>query len=307
MWLRNLTVFQADGALPQTVAELEAALAQAECPPCGKQTLRTAGFAPPLKQDSAMVQAVDGLVHARHREIVRLLPGPVVTEAVDARVDAIETEQERRVGRRERGEIKDQVIFELLPQAFTQSRYTAIVLDPPQQHVWVDSTSANRAEQVLTSLRDALGSLPVQPLDAGQDVAAQLTQWLRAPDTLPADLTLGDRCELRASDDSRAAMRCSAVDLHTDELRAHVDGGMQVKSLNLCWQDALEFDLDEQLTLKRLRPLDRINDDLEQLDADDAVAELQSRLALQGGVLRQLMQRLYPALGVQTPAAQAAA
>lgn len=307
MWIKNLNVFQAESRLSWTAGEIETHLADALCPTCGSQTLSTEGFAPPLKGNSAMSYSVDGLVYALHQETSRLLPGPVVAEAVDARVEQLETEQGRKVGRRERGDIKDQVIFELLPQAFTRSRYTGVLIDLQHDRVWVDCASDKRGEQVVTALREALGTLPVVPVSASVAPAAMLTQWLRDPATLPDKLSLGDRCELQDADDVQSVVRCTAMDLRTEEILAHLEAGMQVTKLSLCWDDALEFDLTAKLAIKRICPLDRINDSLESMDNEDAVAELQARLTLQGGAVRSLMGCVYPVLGIDDQAEDAAA
>src|SRR5699024_8990306 len=156
---------------------------------------------------------------------------------------------------------------------------------------------------ILSTLRDAMGTLPVAPLNPSVAPAALLTQWLREPSALPHGLSLGDRCELQGAGDGRAVVRCSAVDLHTEEILAHLEAGMQVSKLNLCWDESLEFDLDEQLALKRMRPLDQINDSLDARDSDDSAAEVQARLALQVGALRQLQKCLDKAFEI-APVAQ---
>lgn len=307
MWLKNLNVFQAESPLNWTPAEIEAHLVDALCPACGSQTLSTVGFAPALKGQATMTEHVEGMVYAVHQETSRLLPGPVIAETVDAKVEAIETEQGRQVSRRERSEIKDEVVFELLPKAFTRSKHTTVLIDLKNNRVWVDCAAAKKAEDIVSVLREALGTLPVVPLSPSVAPAALLTQWLKDPASLPEGLSLGDRCELQGAGDARAVVRCSAVDLHTEEILAHLEAGMQVTKLNLSWDDALEFDLDEQLAIKRIRPLDQINDSLEALDAEDAVAELQAQLALQAGALRQLMQRLDVAFGTENQRAEQAA
>ena len=103
MWIKNLTVFQAESRFTWTPADIEARLAGALCPECGSQMPSTAGFAPALKGQAAMTEQVEGLVYALHQETARLLPGPVVAEAVEARVEALETERGRRLGRRVSG------------------------------------------------------------------------------------------------------------------------------------------------------------------------------------------------------------
>ncbi|MET1380332.1 recombination-associated protein RdgC, partial [Staphylococcus aureus] len=92
-----------------------------------------------------------------------------------------------------------------------------------------------------------------------------------------------------------------------EEIRAHLAGGMLATKLNVAVDDAVEFDLDDQLDLKRIRALDLIQDDLDSVDADDAVAELTARLALQGEALRGILDRLYTHFGVSYQATTQAA
>ena len=65
--------------------------------------------------------------------------------------------------------------------------------------------------------------------------------------------------------------------------------------------------VDENLDLKRIRALDLIQDDLDSLDAGDAVAELTARVALQGEALRGVLDRLYTHFGVSGAAENKAA
>ena len=88
------------------------------------------------------------------------------------------------------------------------------------------------------------------------------------------------------------------MDLQQDEICAHLASGMQATKLNVAVDDALEFDVDENLDLKRIRPLDLIQEDLDSVDADDAVAELTARIALQGEAIRGVLDRLYTHFGV---------
>lgn len=293
MWINNLTVFQATERLPWSVGELEAMLAKALCPACGAQSLSAEGFVPPVKGEAAMFHGVDDLLYCLHQETVRLLPAAVIKEEVDARAEQIETAQGRKVGRRERGELKDQVVFELLPKAFTRSRHTGVLIDLRHHRVLVDSAAEKRAEQVVTALRKAVDTLPVAPAASEAAPAVHMTEWLRTPAQLPAGLELGDRCELQSTGDEQASLRCTAVDLRSEEILAHLDAGMQVARLNLCWNDEIEFDLTEGLGIKRIRPLDQIRENLDAADTQDAVAELQARLSVQGGAIRALLKCLY--------------
>ena len=51
-----------------------------------------------------------------------MAPSSVVAESVDERALEIEEREARSVGRKERRQLREQVLVELLPRAFTRSR-----------------------------------------------------------------------------------------------------------------------------------------------------------------------------------------
>lgn len=297
MWLRNLCVFLGSEQFSWTAAELDSALAEALCPECGSQAVSVGGFVPPIKGEHAMTHVVDGLAVCSYQEISRVLPGPVLAEEVAERIERIEAKEGRHVGRREKADIRDQAHFELLPRAFTRARRTTCIIDLRASRVWVDASSETRAETVVTALREALGSLPVVRPEPRMDVAEELSRWVAEDHALPRGFECGDRCLLESSNEVKSSVRITAMDLQKEEIRAHLEAGLQATKLNVAVDDAIEFDLDEHLDLKRIRALDVIQDNLDSVDADDAVAELTARIALQGEALRGILARLYTHFG----------
>lgn len=298
MWIRNLCVFLGSEPFKWTAAELEEKLVDALCPECGNQAMSVSGFVPPIKGEHSMVHVVDGLAVCVHQEISRILPGSVLTEEVEERIERIESSEGRKVSRREKADIKDQAHFELLPRAFTRARRTPVVIDLRASRVWVDVGSEKRAEDVVAGLREALGTLPVKRADSRVSPTEEMSRWLEDANSMPNGFEIGDRCSLESTDETKSSVRVSAMDLQAEEVRAHLAAGMQAVKLNVAVDDAIEFDLDENLDLKRIRALDLIQDDLDSLDAEDAVAELTARVALQGEALRGVLDRLYTHFGV---------
>src|SRR5699024_10552427 len=285
MWMKNLAVFASATPFAWSVSELNDMLEQMPCKPCGSQDLSSEGFVPPLKGHVDMLVAAQQYVFCTYQETVRLLPGPVVTEELAERVEIIENEQSRKVGRKERAEIKEQMIFEFMPQAFTRSRRTNVIIDTGRNLVFVDAASQNRAEQVINALRKAIGTLPVKPLRADIAPASVISQWMQTPEALPAELRLGDRCELKGSKDASATVRISAVDITQADILAHLENDMYPSRISLTWLDELEFDITEEVSFKRLKALDLLAEKQENLDADDAVEELQAQILLQAGLI----------------------
>ena len=59
----------------------------------------------------------------------KLLPSTVVREQVDEKVAVIESEQGRKVYRKERLNLKDEIVQDCLPRAFTRSTYVHAYID----------------------------------------------------------------------------------------------------------------------------------------------------------------------------------
>lgn len=109
MWIKNLAVFLSKEPFAWSAAELDEKLNAAQCPPCSSQALSSEGFVPPLKGEARMVIACDDFLYCQHQEIVRLLPGAVIKEELDERVEALQDQENRKVGRKERADLKEQI------------------------------------------------------------------------------------------------------------------------------------------------------------------------------------------------------
>ena len=98
---------------------------------------------------------------------------------------------------------------------------------------------------------------------------------------------------MKGTKDEGAAVKFTAVDLGQEEILAHLETGMVVTRINLAWQDSLELDVNDKLEIKRIKALDVLQENIDTLDADDAVAELEARISLQGSVLREALDGLF--------------
>ena len=84
--------------------------------------------------------------------------GSVVRDALKEKVDEIEAQQMRKVYKKERDQLKDEIVQTLLPRAFIRRSSTFAAIAPSLGLILVDSASAKKAEDLLSTLREALGS-----------------------------------------------------------------------------------------------------------------------------------------------------
>jgi recombination associated protein RdgC len=301
MWFRNLTLFRFSKSVAKTLASLEASLGEHRLRACGPIELATQGFVSPYgRNEEALLHEVGkfSLLTAARED--KLLPNAVVADELNVRLKKIAEKEGRPVGSKERKRLKDEVLTDLLPRAFTRVSKRNAYLDTENGWLVVDTASRKAAEACTSLIREALGTFPASPLVADESPRVLMTDWL-ARGQLPQGLALGDECELRDSADGGAAVRCRRQDLETDEIREHLKSGKQVFQLGLVFDDRLEFSLDEDLVVRKLRFLDQVQDELGETQTDSVVAELDARFALMTLELGRLFDRLQEWFGLSRP------
>ena len=300
MYFRSLLVYRLTQALPFDADALEAALKTKPARDPASQELSTYGFIAPLgKGDDAplLYQAENAsLLMVSTRKVERILPGSVVSDEVKARVEVIEAEQIRKVYKKERDAIKDDVIQAFLPRAFLRSSQTHAAIDVVNGLVYVNSSSPARAEDLLSVLREVIGSLPVRPLAVKVSPVTTMTQWLKTEQSTP-DFHVLDTCELSDTNEDGGTVRCKRQDLTSDEIQTHLNAGKLVTSLSLAYQDKLSFTLTHKLGINGLRWESLLTDKANEDGGDDAAGQFAASFMLMMLTLRAFTAELIEALG----------
>lgn len=284
MWFKNLSIFRLTEEFALTPVELEEKLSQIAFRPCGQHEEATFGWTAPLgKTSQQLVHAANGFMMICVKKEEKVLPAAVVNEMLQEKILEAEDQQGRKLAKKERAAIKDELIFELLPRAFTFSNKTYAYIDPKGGWIVVDAASAKKAEDLLSLLRKCLGSLPAVPLNTVDKPVAVMTDWL-INNQPPADITIEDECELRSPEEEGGTIRCKRHDLSLPEIKNHLDTGKEVIKLAVSWADRLAFIIDENLAVKRLKFLDLIQEQVtdtetsseaEQFDVDFSIMSLE--------------------------------
>ena len=226
--------------------------------PCAKSQAQSSGWVPPLGEESEeLVHAAAGRMLLKLKREEKLLPSTVVREQLDEKVAAIESEQGRKVYRKERLNLKDEIVQDCLPRAFSRSTHVHAYIDVKANWIFVDAASATRAEEFLNLLRECIGSFPVLLPQVNNAPTAVMTAWLLHRN-LPQDFELGQECELRELGEEGGVVRCRGVDLLSEEVETHLHAGKQVARLALGWDERLSLVLAEDLCLRRLKFADEL-------------------------------------------------
>jgi recombination associated protein RdgC len=181
MWFKNLLIYRLTQDLPFDAQVLETALATKLARACASQELTTYGFVAPFGkgEDAPLVHVSQDFLLIAARKEERILPGSVVRDALKEKVEEIEAEQMRKVYKKERDQLKDEIIQAFLPRAFIRRSATFAAIAPKQGLILVNASSPKRAEDLLSTLREVIGSLPVRPLTVKIAPSAHMTELVK--------------------------------------------------------------------------------------------------------------------------------
>ncbi|MFJ7794448.1 recombination-associated protein RdgC [Pseudomonas sp. NPDC096950] len=303
MWFNNLLAYTFTQEVAFDAETLEAALETKKARACANQEMSTYGFVAPFgKGEDAPLVHVSGefiLISARKEE--RILPSSVVRDALAEKVEEIELEQSRKVYKKELDQIKDEIIQAFLPRAFIRRKAIFAAIAPKRGLILVNSSSPARAEDLLSTLREVLGTLPVRPVNVKASPTASMTDWVRTKKA-PDNFFVLDQCELRDTNEDGGVVRCQRQDLTSDETQVHLDSGKIVTRLAVAWQDKLSFILDDKLVINRLKFEDLLQDEAQQNGGEEALGQLDASFTLMMLTLMEMLPQLWEALGgIETP------
>lgn len=297
MWFKNLLIYRFTKPFQTTVDDLEQALQAKAFKPCGSQELSSYGWVTPLGQHGdAFTHSANGFIMICAQRQDKVLPAAVINDVIAEKVAEIQARDARSVGRKERLDIKEEVVFELLPKAFVRSSRQYAYIDPREGLLVINASAVKRAEELMTFLRETIGSLPVVAATAKNIPQHTMTEWLSAG-AAPANFEFGGECELRDKADESSVIRCKNQDLCSAEINSHLASGMFVNKLALSWQGGIDFIVDDQLAIKRLSFGDLIQDQAEKMDAQDAAAQFDVDFSIMTLEFSRLIKELYSAFG----------
>lgn len=260
--------------------------------PCRPTTPRSVGFTLPCDHAAELAHHVAGYTVINWQSEDKILPGSVVDEAVEEKCAEIEEREGYKPGRKQRKEIKEQVIHALMPQAFSQKRQTLAVFGGG--YLIINTSSPARAEALIESLGNALECRPLVALRTPHNAGAKMADWI-ATGVPPELLTIDDRCTLIGANDEQVKYVNKSVE--NEEVRGLLVDGYTPKKLGLTHDDKLSYVLDDQLHLTRLNFIG-----LEKIHSENADEAFDADITIEAGEIIRLLDYLMTELGgIQWP------
>src|SRR6202023_4427725 len=165
MLFKNLVFHRLPANWELSAADFESQLAGRPLKPCGPFDMSSRGWVP--------VTSGGRLLHTVNRQHLvalgvdeKLLPGSIVRQVAQERADIQAQEQGFPVGRKQMRDLRARVGDELRGRALTRRRVTRAWIDTAGGWFAVDAAGIPRAEMVVETLSDTLGSFAPQAVQS---------------------------------------------------------------------------------------------------------------------------------------------
>lgn len=292
MWFNNALIYQYELDEGVDIASL---LSEEILKPCPPHARFIYGWLPALADELVQEVAGSSLICLGKEE--RILPRGVIKRLVTERVQALEAQQGRSVKRAEKAQIAEDLEFELLPKSFCVQKQMFALLDTVSKRLIVNASSNNQASQLTSLLRKSVPSIRIEPLPFNENLALRFAQWIADPSLLPPSFQLASDCLLFSLDDDKKRFTCKGFEPPAEEILTLLSQGLAAAEISIIWNERIQFTLTQDLTFKRLKSLDYLVDEFNDInELEEEYQQKDAALTLLGGELRALTNDLLAAL-----------
>lgn len=296
MWFNNALIYEYE--YDNDPLSLLDKLNEERLKPCPPHARFIFGWLPAIGDELAHEIAGSSLICLGKEE--RILPRGVINKFLAERVATLENQQGRPIKRAEKAQMAEELEFELLPKSFCIQKRLLALFDTVSKRLIINTTSETQALQLIALLRKSIAGLHIEPLACNQNLALCFAEWINNPSSLPASFQLASDCLLFSLNDEKKRVTCKGYELPSDEIISLLSQGLVAAELSLIWNERIQFTLTHDLVFKRLKSLDYLIDEFNEIgELDDDHMQEDAALTLLTGELRNLTNDLLK--GLSTP------
>ena len=294
LWFKNAIIYQLNNDNLLDKQTIENAVKSASFSPCGNLDSTKMGWVSPYSdnnQDDFIID-MQGHLLLRIKKETKILPAPVIKQALNDKIDKQERTLSRKLSKNEKATLKDEVMIDLMPRAFSKYNYYWLWIDTQNKRIIVDCSSFKLAEDILAILRKELGALALTPLSIEKPLEKIMTTWVKEKLSFPPFI-LGDEAELKDPLEGNGIISCKNQDITSDEMLVHLDLGKWVTKLKIIDERGINFIIHPDLTLKRIKFDSVILDENEDIGSDEFDKRLEADFYIMANTLSNSINDLY--------------
>ena len=217
----------------------------------------------------------------------KILPTSVIQEELTKRLKKIEQDKGYTLGKKDKKAIKEQVIEEMLPKAFSKSSYTWGWLDIEAGLLAVDTGSAKKADEFVHFLMKTCPDVGIAPFLAVDSVQARMIEWLD-DGKISEGFTIDQACELYEPSEQKPTVTFKDWNLDNEDVKKQIRSGKLPAKLAISYGENLSFVLTSQFLIKSIKfheksdKQDSHDDQRHKEETDFFLAAEQLRVAIAG-------------------------
>lgn len=286
MWFKNALIYDIHDDVSFDL--LEEQLRENALTPCPPHTPINYGWVEVLPD--AFSHSISKVYSLSLGQEERLLPKGVVNQLLNERVRKLEIQEDRKVSRKERQSIQEDIIFELLPKAFCHQKKTSGIIDTVQKKLIIHTSNKTQGDHFTANLKKVMNNCGLTSWIKEKDYRPFFMDWLLHPENCPSVLTLGNYGLFVSEDDTKKKITFKNHEVSHDEIQHLFEQGYRPEALSFIWQERCQFILTKDAMIKSIQPLDYLIDELKETrQEDDAVAEADAALTLLSLELRAII------------------
>lgn len=294
LWFKNAIIYQLNSDSLLDKAVIEKALKSAPFTPCGNLDTSKTGWVSPYNDNNNEDYIVDmqGHLLLRIKKESKILPAPVIKQALLEKIDKQEQALSRKLTKNEKATLKDEVMIDLMPRAFSKYNHYWLWIDTHNKRIIIDCSSFKQAEDILAILRKQLGALALTPLSIDTSLEQVMTTWVKEKLNF-APFLLGDQAELKDPLEGNGIISCKNQDITSDEMLVHFESGKWISKIKIIDERGVNFIVNSDLTLKRIKFDSAILDENEDIGSDEMDKRLEADFFIMANTLANTINDFY--------------
>ena len=286
IWFKNAIIYQLNNDTLLYKNAIEKAVTSALFTPCGGLDTEKMGWVSPYNDPNIGDVIVDmqGHLLLRIKKETKIVPSPVIKQALLEKINKLEQALSRRLTKNEKATQKDVVMIDLISRAFSKYTHYWVWIDTINKRIIFDTSSFKQAEDILAILRKEMGALALTPLSTEKPLEQILTIWAEGELGVP-HFKLGDQAELKDPLEGNGIISCKNQDITSDEMLIHFDSGKWITKIKIIDERGVNFIVNSDLTLKRIKFDSTILDENEDIGSDEFDKRLEADFIIMANLL----------------------
>ncbi len=290
MWFKNLHVYRLPEHFSLSADELAEKLEERRFQKCARQADKTVGWVSPIHRNKEyLVHAAGGCVLFCMRKEQKIIPASAIKEALEEKVSSIEGELGRKVYRKEKQTMKEDLVSSMLPNAFARSSHINAYFDTLRKLLVINASSSAQVDEFYELLTESIGSFGAMQLMPEENPSEVMTRWLK--NGLPDGWLLSGDYQLIDHQEDKTA-KFKDYDSENPYVESLLEDGYSFKRLGISFKERLSASIQDDLQVKSIKFNEELLKDNDELKGEDELVKFDADFALMTAALAEFITAL---------------